>query len=185
MAAQQMVFDFLKETMGGRSTLLAVAGDLVPFSDESFDSARFLSQLLYWTDDREDWCPIAFKEWKDVAKLSRYAVEKARYYFYSLGILEYKVKKDQQGNPTSHYRLNFKALISKLKEFFKEAKTARPVIMTSFADLLRSRRAQDQDKMSRQSKPQYKENNNEKNIGRQENKQSKQEKVAYYSDFYL
>jgi hypothetical protein len=47
---------------------------------------------------------LPFKDWKG-AQLSRYAVEKARYYFSTLGILDYKVKKDRQGNPVCHYKL--------------------------------------------------------------------------------
>ena len=183
MKAQQQVFDFLKDTMG-KSTLLAVAGDMTPFANGSFDNARFLSQLLFWVevDDREDWTPIPMKEWKDVAQLSRYAIEKARYYFYSIGILEYKVKKDSQGNPTVHYKLNFKALMTELKKFFKDAKR---VIFSSFADSFKSKSGQAQQEMMTRTYPLSKEIYKNKNIGQQTKMESKQEKKDKYEKFYL
>ena len=181
MKAQQQVFDFLKDTMG-HSTLLAVAGDMTPFANGSFDNARFISQLLYWVDDREEWTPIPMKEWKDVAQLSRYAIEKARYYFYSLGILEYKVMKDSQGNPTVHYKLNFKALMRELKKFFNNAKT---VIFSSFADSFKSKSGQAQNGVPTRTNLQSKERLESKNIGQQTKRESKQERIDKYEKFYL
>ncbi len=181
MKAQQQVFDFLKSTLG-HSTLLAVAGDMTPFANGSFDNARFISQLLFWADDREDWVPIPMKEWKDVAHLSRYAIEKARYYFYNKGVLEYKVKKDGNGNPTVHYKLNFKALMTELKKFFKSAGT---VILSSFADLLKSKSGQAQTELPTRTYPQFKEKYKNKNIGQMVKVETKQEKKDKYETFYL
>jgi len=181
MKAQQTVFDFLKDTMG-HSTLLAISGELMPFANDSFDNARFLSQLLFWVDDREEWTPIPFKEWKTIAKLSRYAVEKARYYFYDLGVLEYKVKKDAQGNPTAHYKLDFKVLMTELKKFFKGAKT---VILSSYAELLKTKREQNQKQMSTKTYTPYKEKLESKNIGRQSEQDRRQELKDKYEPLYL
>jgi len=181
MRAQQQVFDFLKDIMG-QSTLLAVAGDMTPFANDSFDNARFLSQLLFWTDDREEWTPIAFKEWKDKAHLSRYAIERARYYFYSIGVLEYKVKKDSQGNPTVHYKLNFKTLMSELKKFFKSAKV---VIFSGFAEVFKSKSGQAQQAMRTKTKPQYKEKLKSKNIGQVVINETRVERVERFERFYL
>ena len=180
MKAQQQVFDFLKDTMG-HSTLLAVAGDMTPFANGSFDNARFISQLLFWVDDREEWTPIPMKEWKDVAQLSRYAIEKARYFFYSIGVLEYKVIK-HNGNPTVHYKLNFKALMTELKKFFKDAKT---VIFSSFADCFKSRGGQAQQDTPTKTYPPYKERLESKNIGQQSKMEAKQTRINYFEKFYL
>jgi hypothetical protein len=57
----------------------------------------------------KEWTPIELKKWKEVAKLSRYAIEKARFYFNSIG---------KNGNPTDHYKLNFKKLRQPLKKIF-------------------------------------------------------------------
>ena len=181
MKAQQMVFDFLKDTMG-HSTLLAVAGDMMPFANDSFNNARFLSQLLFWVDDREDWTPIPYKEWSSIAKLSRYSVEKARYYFYSIGVLEYKVKKDSSGNPTVHYKLDFKALMKELHKFYKSSKT---VIMSSFADLLKSKKEQKHNDIPTRTYPQYKEKLESKNIGQSSKNETREERKKRLERLYL
>ena len=181
MKAQQQVFDFLKDTLG-HSTLLAVAGDMTPFANGSFDNARFISQLLFWADDREDWVPIPMKEWKGVAHLSRYAIEKARYYFHTTGVLEYRVKKDSKGNPVCHYKLNFKALMTELTKFFKSAKT---VIFTSFADCFNSRGGQAQTETRTSTYPQYKKRYKSENIGRKSKMETKEPKPSKYEKFYL
>lgn len=180
MKAQQQVFDLIKESMG-HSTLLAISGELVPFANDSFDNARFLSQLLFWVDDRNEWTPIAFKEWKSVAKMSRYAVEKARYYFYSLGVLEYKVMKDSNGNPTAHYKLDFKALMKELIKFFK---TAGRVILSSFADLLKCKRGQDQKVLPTKTYPLSKEIYETKSIVQQLKKERKSVLKEKYENVY-
>ena len=181
MAAQQQVFDFLKDTLG-RSTLLAVAGDMTPFANGSFFNARLLSQLLFWADDREDWTPIPMKEWKEVAQLSRYAIEKARYYFSTIGVLEYKVKKDSQGNPTCHYKLNFKALMEALKKFFKSTKT---IIFSSFADSFKAKRGQVQQDERTSTNPQYKERIATKNISAYAKVETKEQRKARLERMYL
>jgi len=180
MKVQQQVFDLIKDSMG-HSSIMAVAGDMMPFSNNSFDNARFLSQLLFWVDNNEDWVPIPFKEWKTVAKMSRYSIEKARYFFYSMGILEYKVKKDSKGNPTAHYKLNFKALMKELNNFFKSAKT---VILSSFADCLKSKREHAQKESRTKTYPQYKERLEPKSIEHGTKGMSKQERSTYYDKFY-
>jgi len=180
MKAQQQVFEFIKESMG-HSTLLAISGELVPFANDSFDNARFISQLLFWVDDRNEWTPIAYKEWKSVAKMSRYAVEKARNFFYNLGVLEYKVKKDSSGNPTAHYRLDFKALMKALTKFFK---TAKKVIMTGFADLLKSKRGQDQNQSFKKTYPLSKEMFKTESISQQSKTEIDKTKKGFLKDKY-
>ena len=180
MKAQQTVFDLIKDSMG-HSSIMAVAGDMIPFANNSFDNARFLSQLLFWIDDREDWVPIPFKEWKTVAKMSRYSIEKARYFFYSMGVLEYKVKKDSKGNPTAHYKLNFKALMKELNKFFKSAKT---LILSSFADCLKSKRGQDKKESVTRTYPQYKESLEPKSVGQHSKKETKKKDKGRYDKFY-
>jgi hypothetical protein len=55
---QQQVFNFLKDL--GHGTVLAVAADLMPFANDSFDNARFMSQFLFYADGRDDeFIPIA------------------------------------------------------------------------------------------------------------------------------
>lgn len=179
MKAQQQVFDFLQGM--GNNTLLAVAGEMVPFSNNSFDNARFLSQLLFWADDRGEWTPITFKEWKGTARLSRYAVEKARFYFYNLGILEYQVKKDGQGNPTAHYKLNFKALMNELKKFFKDAVKS---VFSGYAELFKCKRGQAINNMRTQAKPLYKERLEPESIGQIIKKGSQQRDPSRYDRFY-
>jgi len=177
---QQQVFNFLKDI--GHGTVLAVAADLMPFSNDSFDNARFMSQLLFLADGMEDeYIPITFKEWKE-AKLSRYAVEKARYYFYTLGVLDYCVKKDGQGNPVVHYKLNFKALMTELKKFFKDAKNT---IFSSFADSFKRKSEQTHNNMRTSTNLQYKETYKSENIGQQIKKETKEEHKARMDSFYL
>jgi len=178
MKIQQQVFDFLKDM--GRGTILAVAGDLVPFANNNFDNARFLSQLLFIADGRdEEYIPITFKDWKD-ARLSRYAIEKARYFFYSMGILEYKVVK-HQGNPTVHYRLNFKLLMKELRKFFKSAAT---VIFSSFADSFKCKSVQAQTETVTSPKPLLKKVFESKSIRHEIKKGSQQRDSSYYDRFY-
>jgi len=179
MKIQQQVFNFLKDM--GHGTVLAVAGDLMPFSNHSFDNARFISQLLFLADGQEDeYIPISFKDWKD-AHLSRYAIEKARYYFFSIGVLEYKVIK-HNGNPTVHYKLNFKLLMTELKKFFKDAKT---VIFSSFAEIFKCKSGQAQQEMPTRTNLPYKQILESKNVGQQTRKESKQERIDKYEKFYL
>jgi len=181
MAAQQQVFDFLKDTLG-QSSILAIAGEMMPFSNGSFFNARFISQLLFWADDREEWTAIPHAEWQKVAKLSRYAIEKARYYFSTIGVLEYKVKKDRQGNPTCHYKLNFKVLMSELKKFFKSPRTP---IFSSYADSFKTRGVQVQAEVRTNTNPQYKERIETKNLGQKVKQETKKQKVDKYEKFYL
>jgi len=166
MKAQQTVFDFLNNMLG-RSTLLTVAGELVPFSGDSYNNSRFLSQLLFWADDREDWEAIPAKQWKDVAKLTRYSVDKARNFFTRMGILETKVIKNIEGNPMVHYRLNFKMLMSKLKEFFKDK--VKDIIMSGFAEISKTFCRQTKNDLSARPKLQYNKIYNEKSIGQANN----------------
>lgn len=184
MKAQQQVFNFIKDTMG-KSTLLAISGDLTPFTNNSFDNARFLSQLLFWVDDSDDWTPIQMKEWKEVAHLSRYAIEKARYYFYSIGVLEYRVKKDDKGNPVSHYRLDFKALMNKMSNFFKGNKPKQIVTFFGFADSFKRKSEQNQIDNRTKTYPQYKEKLESKNIGQTFKNETKEERVKRFETFYL
>jgi len=176
---QQQVFDFLKDI--GRGTIYAVAGELTPFAN-GFNNARFISQLLFVVEGQEDeYVPVAFKEWKD-AGLTRYAIEKARYFFYSMGILDYCVKKDRRGNPTAHYKLNFKALMSELKKFFKNAKS---VILSSYAETIKSKRGQAKNVMPTNAKPHIKEMYMDKSVYRQSEKDRKQSLRDKYDTFYL
>jgi len=176
---QQQVFDFLKDM--GRGTILAVAADLMPFSGDCFDTSRFMSQLLFIAEGREDeFIPITFQDWKD-AKLSRYGVEKARFFFYQMGVLEYKVKKFN-GNPTAHYKLDFKLLMEKLKSFFKKART---VIFSSYADSLKRKREQTQTEMRTTPKPLLNKVLESKNIGQEVKSVTKKEKKDKYEKFYL
>jgi len=176
---QQQVFDFLKDM--GRGTILAVSADLMPFSNDSFDNARFMSQLLFLAEGREDeFIPITFNDWKD-AKLSRYAVEKARHFFYSMGVLEYKVKKFN-GNPTAHYKIDFKLFMEKLKSFFKKVGT---VIFSSYAESLKRKREQEQTEMRTTPKPLLNKVLESKNIGQVAKRESRQERKDKYEKFYL
>jgi len=182
MKAQQKVFDFLKTSLG-YSSLLAVAGDLVPFSNDSFDNARFLSQLIFWTDDREEFEPIPTKRWKDVAKLSRYAVDKARYFFSCMGILETRVFKDIHGNPTVHYKLDFKVLMQKLIEFFKDK--IKDGLLSGFAEISNSISGQNKSDSRTKTKLHNKSNSINKNIGHKNKKENKMERKAYFEKFYI
>jgi len=176
---QQQVFDYLKSI--GRGTIYAVAGDLMPFTGNSFNNARFLSQLLFIAEGRDnEYAPITFKEWRD-AGLSRHAVEKARYFFYRMGLLEYRVKKDR-GNPTSHYKLNLDSLLKKMKEFFNSAK---PLIFSSFADSLKLKSTQVQNEGVTTPKLQLNKVLESKNIGQEVKRETKQEKKKKYENFYL
>ena len=86
----------------------------IPFANNNYDSARFLCHLLMLNMEfeSEEWIPIPFKDWEK-EHLSRYAVEKAREFFVNIGVLDYKVKK-YQGNPTTHYRVNYTILAAHL-----------------------------------------------------------------------
>ncbi len=183
MKAQQEFFDLLKDM--GQGTVLAVAGDIMPFTGDSFNHARFLSQLMFWVEGQEnEYVPIPFKEWEDVARLGRYAVEQARCFFVKMGVLDYKVKKDQ-GTPTVHYRLNFKALITELKKFFKDAVSARRVIFTSYAETFKTLGRGNRINGQTPSYLQYKERYKNENIGQVIKVESKQEKRDKYEKFYL
>ena len=184
MKAQQTVFDFIKDTIG-HSTLLAIAGDMTPFANNSFDNARFLSQLLFWVDDRNEWVPIQMNEWKDVAHLSRYAIEKARYFFYNMGVLEYCVRKDSKGNPVSHYRLDFKALMSKIKKFFKENKPKQIVTFSGFADCFKRKSEQIHNTLPTNTYPQYKEKLESKNVGQTSKNETREERKKRLERLYL
>ena len=184
MKTQQQVFDFIKEKMG-HSTLLAIAGDMTPFTNDSFDNARFLSQLLFWVDDSTEWVPIQMKEWKEVAHLSRYAIEKARYFFYNMGVLEYCVRKDSKGNPVSHYRLDFKALMSKMNKFFKDNKPKQIVTFSGFADCFKRKSTQEKIINPTTTYPQYKEKLESKNIGQSSKNETKEERRKRLERFYL
>ena len=184
MKAQQTVFDFIKDTIG-HSTLLAIAGDMTPFANNSFDNARFLSQLLFWTDDKNEWVPIQMNEWKEVAHLSRYAIEKARYFFYSIGVLEYCVKKDSKGNPVSHYRLDFKALMSKMKKFFKDNKPKQIVTFSGFADYFKRKSTQEKIINPTNTYPQYKEKLESKNVGQSSKNETREERKKRLERLYL
>ena len=70
-------------------------------------------------------------KWKEVARLSLYAINKARFYFCSLGVLKYTFKNNlQDGNFTAH-KWNFKKLTIELKKFSKEAKILYKKILES------------------------------------------------------
>lgn len=181
MKAQQQVFDFFSSM--GQGTILAVAGDMSIFTGDSFNHSRFLSQLLFWIDGQEDeYVPISFKEWKDTAKLGRYAVEQARWFFVKLGVLEYKVKKDGQGNPTVHYKLNFKALMEELKQFFKSTKN---VIFSSYAETFKAKSRGNRINGQTPSYPHSKETFKTENIGQVAKRESKQDRKDKYEKFYL
>ena len=193
MKAQQTVFDFIKDTMG-HSTLLAIAGDMTPFTNNSFDNARFLSQLLFWVDDKNEWTPIQMKEWKEVAHLSRYAIEKARFYFYNMGVLEYRVKKDLNGNPVSHYRLDFKALMNKMSKFFKYnkpkpkriiSKPKQIVTFSGFADCFKRKSEQIHNTLPTNTYPQYKEKLESKNVGQTSKNETREERKKRLERLYL
>ena len=184
MKTQQQVFDFIKEKMG-HSTLLAIAGDMTPFTNDSFDNARFLSQLLFWVDDSTEWVPIQMKEWKEVAHLSRYAIEKARYFFYNMGVLEYCVRKDSKGNPVSHYRLDFKALMSKMNKFFKDNKPKQIVTFSGFADCFKRKSEQIHNTLPTNTYPQYKEKLESKNIGQSSKNETREERKKRLERLYL
>ena len=179
--AQQQVFDFFSSI--GQGTILAVAGDMTPFTGNSFDHSRFLSQLLFWIEGQDaEYVPISFKEWLDTAKLGRYAVEQARHFFVKLGVLEYKVKKDRQGNPVCHYRLDFKSLMSALKEFFKSTKN---IIFSSYAESFKAKSRGSRSDGTTSSYPPYKERYKSENIGRKSKMETKEPKPSKYEKFYL
>jgi len=112
----QQTVDFLKDTFGKR-TAAAIAGNLTPFVNNSFDNALFLSYLIVSMAEspEEEWVSITFEDWEDL-DINRAVVEKARYYFHNLEILEYKVKKNGQGNTTTHYKVNYETLLQELSK---------------------------------------------------------------------
>jgi len=119
-------------------TLLSLTGDpntitvhraVVDFLEGRFEAALLLEQLLYWTPKatkRGGWIAKSYTEWQEEIFLTRYAVEKARKYLKSRGLVEWEVRRFNN-SPTAFYRVNLDALAQAWEAFLGERGEVEPL----------------------------------------------------------
>lgn len=112
MSYQKEIFSIISSLVG-ESNLFVIPKVFIEITG-SFETALFLSQLIYWSDKvgRSDgYMYKTMEEWQRELMITPYALKKARSYLKEQGILKEKIKK-ANGNPTVHYKVDHEALIS-------------------------------------------------------------------------
>jgi hypothetical protein len=110
-----------------KATLLRFAGQHAtltyhrPFADlvGSIEGALMLSQLLFWHEEEGEWICVPDEEWIDLmgeAAVTRYRLRKAREAMVEQGYLDTEVRKDKNGAPTQHYRIDMDAFLATWRE---------------------------------------------------------------------
>lgn len=108
----------LIEDKEGFRNLIAVPRFFIDYTG-NLDSAIFLSQLLYWSDNsvRPDGAVYKkYEDWRKEIGLSEYEVKQSVKVLKKKNVLQTKLKK-ANGAPTLHYYLDLEKLSSSIKEF--------------------------------------------------------------------
>src|SRR5665648_7197 len=120
---QQQMFMVMK-SLTGQNNILTVPKALIDYTG-SFETALFLSQMMYWTDKSSgEYVYKTNEEWKTETHLTRYALEKSRKILGNKGngkgILKCKVcKLNGTGNTAVHYQLDIEKFTETFFEYIK------------------------------------------------------------------
>lgn len=113
MNQRDVVFSLLKE-FSGQANVLTIPRAFIDWTGGDWQTAAFISQLLYWSSrtTRED--GFFFKsdrDWSEELGISEYQVRKAKDFVKENHIADLEVRK-AKGAPTVHYRINQDGLMT-------------------------------------------------------------------------
>lgn len=114
MNKQKQVFQLLSKVVGNEN-IIAAPKIFFEYTGD-WNSAIFLSQLLYWSDkgkNPDGWIYKTYAKWKEEVGIKEGALRRAANKLKELGILETKVKR-ANGSPTVHYRLNIDTFVESI-----------------------------------------------------------------------
>lgn len=112
---QREIFGYIGSLVGA-SNVFVIPKVFIEITG-SYEISLFLSQLIYWLDKvgRSDgYMYKTMQELQDELMMSEYSIKKSRSYLKKHGILQEKIKK-ANGNPTVHYKVDHKSLITWLQ----------------------------------------------------------------------
>jgi hypothetical protein len=123
MSNFQQVINLIKR-MARPARILAIPQPLVAFVG-SVDAGLLLAQIIFWSDktrDKAGWFYKTYDEWQAEIYLSEYEVRKNARKLVEMGLIETKVKKAPNGNPTVHYRLDWVNFLETFRKFLEAGK---------------------------------------------------------------
>lgn len=121
MNNRQDVINLIK-AVSGQANVLTIPRALVEYT-EGLDRGLLLSQIIYWSDktnDPDGWFYKTYAEWQQEICLSEYEVRRNAKWLVEKDILQIKVKKAPNGNPTVHYRLDWDKFSESFLDFLQK-----------------------------------------------------------------
>jgi len=75
------------------------------------DGAIFISRLIYWSSTTPDgWFWKTYQQWYDDTSLSKHKIKSLTEKLQGSGVLEVKLKKNENFTPVLYYRINLEQL---------------------------------------------------------------------------